>query len=455
MEQIDWFVAPFYFIILLAMAINMRNKKYNDPSIKKYFVPALLLKFTGAIFAGLVYYFYYTDGDTRGYFRNGTLIYDFLFDDLPTGLALLFPNSNPDYSPDVEYFLRKMRAFGDPASYMMYQIVTVVNFLALNTYSSVALIFAYVSFITSWKFYALLTEDFPELKKQLAYAILFIPSVVFWGSGIFKDTVCLSSLMVMIYTTYKIFLRRNFTLKYFLLLGISVYTISIIKTYILLCFMPPLATWVFLTWQKKIKNNFTRIISTPVFVALSILSGLYMLQKIGEYNPEWAMDNVQKKAYDMQEWHTVVAYYAPEGDEGGGSFYTLGDPGDFSIMGMIKKFPLAVNVTLFRPYLWEARTPFVLISALESLFFLILTIRIFMRVGIAKFFTTMSQNPLSLFAFLFSMTFAFGVGYTSYNFGALVRYKIPCMPFYLIALFITEYYAIGIKKQKPVAVLTE
>jgi hypothetical protein len=34
------------------------------------------------------------------------------------------------------------------------------------------------------------------------------------------------------------------------------------------------------------------------------------------------------------------------------------------------------------------------------------------------------------------MIFAFSVGFTSYNFGSLVRYKIPLMPFYYIALFI-------------------
>ena len=37
--------------------------------------------------------------------------------------------------------------------------------------------------------------------------------------------------------------------------------------------------------------------------------------------------------------------------------------------------------------------------------------------------------------------FAFAVGFTSFNFGALARYKIPCMPFYVIALFLLHYHA--------------
>jgi hypothetical protein len=37
---------------------------------------------------------------------------------------------------------------------------------------------------------------------------------------------------------------------------------------------------------------------------------------------------------------------------------------------------------------------------------------------------------------LFSFTFAFMTGISSANFGTLVRYKIPCMPFYILFLVI-------------------
>jgi hypothetical protein len=41
-----------------------------------------------------------------------------------------------------------------------------------------------------------------------------------------------------------------------------------------------------------------------------------------------------------------------------------------------------------------------------------------------------------MYCFLFSCVFALFVGASTLNFGSLVRYKIPCMPFYLIALFL-------------------
>jgi hypothetical protein len=37
----------------------------------------------------------------------------------------------------------------------------------------------------------------------------------------------------------------------------------------------------------------------------------------------------------------------------------------------------------------------------------------------------------------FSLFYAFVVGFTSYNFGALDRYKIPCLSTYIISLLLT------------------
>jgi hypothetical protein len=45
-------------------------------------------------------------------------------------------------------------------------------------------------------------------------------------------------------------------------------------------------------------------------------------------------------------------------------------------------------------------------------------------------------DPRLLMCFVFAMIFAVAVGASTSNFGALSRYKIPCMPFYFIMLLI-------------------
>src|SRR5204863_6631919 len=97
------------------------------------------------------------------------------------------------------------------------------------------------------------------------------------------------------------------------------------------------------------------------------------------------------------------------------------------------------NVTLFRPYIWESKKIIVLISALEALLFLFITLKVLFTVGIVKVWRTISNDPAIQFCLVFSIIFAFAVGISSYNFGALSRYKIPCVPFYAMALILIYY----------------
>ena len=41
-----------------------------------------------------------------------------------------------------------------------------------------------------------------------------------------------------------------------------------------------------------------------------------------------------------------------------------------------------------------------------------------------------------MYCFLFAVVFGLFVGASTLNFGTLVRYKIPCLPFYAISLFL-------------------
>jgi len=45
-------------------------------------------------------------------------------------------------------------------------------------------------------------------------------------------------------------------------------------------------------------------------------------------------------------------------------------------------------------------------------------------------------DSMILFCFSFAIIFGLFVGTITLNFGTLVRYKIPCLPFYAIALFL-------------------
>jgi hypothetical protein len=130
-----------------------------------------------------------------------------------------------------------------------------------------------------------------------------------------------------------------------------------------------------------------------------------------------------------------------------GSVYSLGEF-DGTFASMLSKLPQAVVVTLYRPFIWEVRNPVMLLSALEAIFFLYLTIQMFRSFKIKVLLKMLNDQPVLLFCFIFSITFAFAVGISSYNFGTLVRYKIPLMPFFLAALYIIQSQS-EIKSKRP------
>jgi hypothetical protein len=78
-----------------------------------------------------------------------------------------------------------------------------------------------------------------------------------------------------------------------------------------------------------------------------------------------------------------------------------------------------------------------LFSALENTFLLLMFLRVFFKNGL-QFFPRIFGNPVLVLSFVFSIFFAFALGITTANFGALVRYKIPAIPFFLSMLYILD-----------------
>ncbi|MDD4748076.1 MAG: hypothetical protein PHW19_12435, partial [Salinivirgaceae bacterium] len=79
---------------------------------------------------------------------------------------------------------------------------------------------------------------------------------------------------------------------------------------------------------------------------------------------------------------------------------------------------------------------YMLLSGLENLALLLLTLYVFIRIGFRRLFRELGENPFLIFCFVFSISMALGVGLSTSNFGALVRFKIPLIPFLAMALLI-------------------
>ena len=105
---------------------------------------------------------------------------------------------------------------------------------------------------------------------------------------------------------------------------------------------------------------------------------------------------------------------------------------------MLSETPQALTAGLFRPFLWEARTPFMLLSGVENFFLLVLSLLVLFKMRL-NLFRVFIDDAFLLSLALFVVAFGFFIGLTIANFGALVRYRIILLPFLVIILFRLRY----------------
>ena len=424
MKLLDVIIAPLFILIIIYISVWIK-KNYIPSGLKQFFLPALLVKIIGSLGVGLIYQFYYSGGDTFNFFSDAQILCSAFFSKPVLGIKLIFATDPNDYLQS-EYLNRIFFAI-DPSSFIIVKILAIALLFSFGTYSGAALLFGIIGFFSLWKLFALLVKIYPKYSKAIAISVLFIPSVAFWGSGILKDTITMSAVCWLIVAFHNLFFDDKRKIIYLVILVFSFFILYQIKIYIALCLVPACFFWYSTTISKKISSQFIRVVITPIVLLFATYVSYIALQKIGEDNARYNLETVAETA------EITARYLAYVSNKEGGSGYSLGDF-DYSPTGMVAKFFPAVNVTLFRPYIWEVNNVVMLISALESLAFLLLTIWAIKRRGIINSIRLIGKSPFLGFCLLFSIAFAFAVGISTYNFGSLVRYKIPILPFYGIFL---------------------
>ena len=358
-----------------------------------------------------------------------------------TGLKLLMDDGG---STDPAIFPYTAPMFWHQAGSTEFRLVRIGAFIGLfcfSNYTVIALFFAIISFSGMWALYITMAKIRPHVYKELAWTIFYVPSLFFWGSGLLKDSLCLGALGWLFYGFYRGTIQKQAIFKSLLITAFAGYVLYEIKVYIILCFLPPALLWVFNENNARIKNKTLRIIVKPVFFALGGLIAMYAATNLTKGDEKYDVDKIGARSKITSDY----LYEVSQKQEGSG--YNLGKQ-DGTLGGMAKLAPQAIATSLFRPFIWEAHNPVMLLSALEASFILFFTLRIFWRTGIAATLALIAQTPVLVMCFVFSLIFAASVGITSSNFGTLVRYKIPMIPFYLGSLYILQSIAAE-KSRRP------
>lgn len=426
---LDYFLLPFYLFVIFKIAFYYRDKFYPEKNpLRPYFIPGLMTKIGGAIFIGLIYNYYYKGGDTFNFFYHAKLINATLTEAPDTWFRLITHHGNDTNLTDAKS-LSQMFWYDDTASYTTSCLGAIVGLFCFTRYLEINIIIASIVFIGLWLMFITFAEQYPHKVKVIAIAILFMPGVIVWGSGLFKDSFCIFSVGCLVYSTYILFEKRQLKLGVILLMLLAFVILTAIKAYILIVLFPVLILKIILVYKKRIQKSYKKKYVFFIILGILAFSGMIAVKRVINYLPAFTAGSVLLTMKTQKDYMLAVT----DGDSG--SSYDLGDF-DPTISGVIKFILPAINVTLYRPYPWESKSIIQLFNSFESSIVFLLTLYLILTKNILKTIQKIYYDPNLIACLIFTLIFAFIVGISSYNFGALSRYKIPVSPFYMLFLMI-------------------
>jgi len=394
-------------------------------------MPNILAKMFFGISFGLVYIFVYGGGDTIAYydgavcmnnlfFKSPEHYFDQIFSAPDIFKRQLYYDSITGYPPGWIY--------REPEAFFISKIISIFSFFTLKSYFAMTIIISTFTAHASWLLFKLVRAyDFSK-EKLLVFGILFLPSVNFWCSGVSKDSVVFISSVYLVYHLFKILSpnQKTTTINVVILI-INMFIIYHIRIHILFAILIPAFFAISARLIRIIGGGNIAVVAgrTAIILAGILVIGNTLIIETEDDLVE-SNDSLKEAALIQNDFKKNTIY--------GSKKYDLGDV-EFTPTGILKIMPLVIITGIYRPFIWEALSPTLILNGIESLIFLYLTFVFFRRKFLQKWNYIRSHEFL-IFCFIFVLIIAFMTGMTSILYGVLVRLRAPLLPFFVILLTI-------------------
>jgi hypothetical protein len=377
------------------------------------------IKLVFSISIVLVYTYYYTDrsyADIYKYFDDGNTIYSSIGAHPKASLKIItgigFDRSDPEIKEvlaNTHHYDKKDDSFLESNHRQIIRINTVLRFFSDGSIYIHSLFFCFLSFIGLVALYRTLILFFEKGTGQiLIIPVFLIPSVLFWSSGLLKETLVIFFLGMLFFTSVKLFAMKNIFVNMLLSL-LCMRFLYMAKPFIALSFL--ISFYIMGTFYFK---GYLRVVSVLV-ATLAVTWFLYahntficeiMSSLISKRNEFVALGLKMKAGSLVDEQVYKCSCLAP-----------------------LKLVPMGIYNMFMQPFLWSHGL-FEKLFGFENLIVLLLTIMtafVFQKPKGTKL-------QLAVFCFVFFVLNYTLIGITVPIIGALVRYKIFGLLFYLTML---------------------
>ena len=389
---------------------------------------SLQFAFLIKVFCGLVIYLIYTyyypvrmEADTFKYFDDSKYLYNALWEHPLDYFKMLF-----GINCENDYFLKQYYSdmYNWYRSYdngllndnrLVIRLNAFIRLFSFGNYHVHSLFFNFLTFIGSYSL-ARLFLVFSESKWKTYLVVFLIPSFVFWSAGILKESILIFALGSFTWNVYKL-ISGSHKISTYLWILFLIPILFIMKFYVFVALIPAiLAWWISQKTKRTISIHLVTIVAC-LLVALGIgtIFPTYnflviMAAKQGDFINLANFLNVNSSIY--------MDYLEP------------------NLWSFIKASPKAFINTLTRPWPTELKGILFYPPLFENLFIIfILFIGWFNRKKVNP-----QQCKFIIFCLTFSILLFVIIGLTTPIIGAIVRYKIPAIPFliFVALLFLDD-----------------
>ncbi len=418
--------AAFFIFLIRKMSF------FEAPGISKTQLTGIFLfKILAGVSLWAVYTFYYTDRSTADiykYFDDSGVIYNALRSNPLDYLKMLsgIGNDTPafdGYYAEMHYWARKPQSGIYNDSHTIIRFNAFVRLFSFGYFNVHTVVICFLSFCGLTAIYKTFQPHLQGKSTLLAAAVFLLPSVMFWGSGVLKEGLILFALGVLIHAV-----NRFFSLRAVITALLTGALLALSKFYVWLAILPGL---LFLIWSNRTQHS--RPFLKFFFILLIIaVAGLNIDRFSSIQNPLVTLSQKQLEFRSLATGNEKDAFLKPIAPAG--SFLNIPNL-EPTLSSFIRNSPQALSNVLFRPFIWESFSPFMLMAAIENILMIAFVI---LCIIFCKAFKEV-QWSYFLFCFSFVIIQFLIIGETTPVIGAIVRYKVPALPFLLIAfLFLLD-----------------
>jgi hypothetical protein len=395
------FIAVNLSVIFFLSRVEWRKSAGSDTVA---YWTGLSLRLIGGIALGLVYrYYYHSSGDTFVFFNDAARLADLFYSDPGGYLKFLITGTSP-----VQIVTTEGR------SVFFVAIVSVVNLVTHNNYWLSSLWFSFFSFWCSYRLVAKLDSVFPSSRMASRVALLFLPSAIFWNSGIIKESVAFGAAAIIVIHFLTIMRGQKLALTGYLALAVNLYLLLSLKYYWGAVLIPCFLSGVIVYWRFKNNGSWTALgVWMAVFILLSFAASFAHPNFYVERFLGVIVEN-HDKFVDISSPENLIEYKDLKADW----------------PSVIINSPWALLSGLFRPTIFEARSLSSTAAGIENLFLLVLVVWKLKSIRMPR-----RENRLIVIsAIVYVVVLCAFLALSTPNLGTLSRYRVGFLSIFVLLI---------------------